>query len=880
MSKNQDRTATRRNVAVSAAVTLAACSVGFVASAQQPPSSIANPSAWEALPRIQLLSPESELYVNGLLARMSLEDKVGQMVQADISTITPDDLRHYRLGAVLAGGLSAPGANIHASPEAWLKLVSDYRQAARDGSTGAHPAIPILFGIDAVHGNAKIPGATIFPHNVGLGATHDAALIERIGKATAEEVSAIGIDWAFAPTVAVARDPRWGRAYESYSSDPALVAAYASAMVTGLQGKFGTPDYFGAGHVLSSAKHFIGDGGTQDGRDQGDTKVAEDVLRRVHGAGYRAAIEAGVGTVMASYNSWRGEKMHANASLLDGVLKQRWQFGGFVIGDWNAQEEIPGCTKFSCSQAINAGIDMVMAPDSWKQMYGNLLDQARAGTIPASRIDDAVRRILRVKTASGLIGPGAHAPQGGNFALLGSPAHRALARQAVRESLVLLKNQSKLLPIIPGRHVLVVGAAADGVGEQCGGWTIDWQGAHNSNADILGATSILAGIKAAAEQSGGTVAYSPDGTFTQKPDVAIVVYGEHPYAEFEGDRDDLRLPEAEHVRAMLRRLRAQHIQVVSVLLSGRPLWVNPEINLSDAFVVAWLPGSEGEGVADLLFRAPPNAPARDFTGRLSFPWPATALPVSYEADGPVSGALFANGYGLDFAHPAAVPHLSEYPGSSVARDPAQTFYAGGHVIAPWSIYVTDGAAQVRLTGLQQSSPGGAVQATPQDNAIAASWSGSAAATLWIGDTQTDLSAQANSRAALRLTYRTTQAPTQPILLGMQCGDGCAGWLDVTAKLAPPGADWKTLQIALACFASSGADMRRISVPFALRTAGRAGLAIRDVSLVEGPVQAGCNVPITGSAGAVSARPPAARHLPRTERGRETRVPTVPAMPER
>ena len=825
--------------ALFASAAFAACLASAGARAQQDPASRASPATWEALPQVALVSPAAEAYVDGLLARMSLPDKIGQMVQADISTITPDELRQYRLGSILAGGLSAPGGNIHAPQAAWFKLVSAYRQAAVAGGTNAAPAVPILFGIDAVHGNAKIPGATIFPHNVGLGAAHDPALIRRIGEATAQEVAAVGIDWAFAPTVAVARDPRWGRAYESYGSEPALVATYATAMVTGLQGSLGTPQFLAAGHVLASAKHFIGDGGTAEGRDQGDTLASEAELRRVHGAGYRAAITAGVGTVMASYNSWHGEKMHANASLLDGVLKQRWQFSGFVIGDWDAQEEIPGCTKFSCAQAVKAGVDMVMAPDSWKQMYANLLDQARAGTIAAARIDDAVRRILRVKAAAGLIGPDTHTSQGGDFAVLGSPAHRALAREAVRESLVLLKNEAKVLPISPGEHVLVAGEAADSIGEQCGGWTLDWQGAHNSNADLAGATSIFAGIKAAAEQGGGTAQFSADGVFTQKPDVAIVVYGEHPYAEFEGDRENLMLPDADHTRALLARLQAQHIPIVSVLLSGRPLWVNPELNLSDAFVAAWLPGSQGDGVADLLFRAPAGVPPRDFTGRLSFPWPATALPVRYDTGGQISGALFANAYGLDYAHPKSVPHLPEGSGLATTFDAAQTFYAGGHVIAPWSVYINDDTAQVRLTGREQRSPDGAVQAVLQDNAITASWSGHGGGTWWIGDTQIDLAAKAKAGAALRLTYRTLQAPAARMQLGMQCGDGCGGWVDVTGKLGAPAADWQSLTVPLACFASHGADLRRIIVPFALRTTGRASLAIREISVVAGLAQQGC-----------------------------------------
>ena len=361
----------------------------------------AHPNAWPTLQPGLKEDPRAEQAVEQLLGKMTLEDKIGQMVQADIGSIQPADLLHYKLGSILAGGFAAPDNNPNAAPAAWRAMVGAYKAAALSGAGASHPAIPILFGIDAVHGNAKVRGATIYPHNIGLGAAHDPDLIHRIGEATAQEVSAVGIDWAFAPTVAVVQDVRWGRSYESYADDPSLVAAYATAMVTGLQGEPGEQHFLSHGHVVSSAKHFIGDGGTAGGRDQGDTRIDESALRDIHGAGYRAALVAGVATIMASYSSWNGEKSHVNESLLTGVLKQRWGFDGFVVGDWNAQEELPGCTKFSCAAQVDAGVDMVMAPDSWKGMYDNLLDQARRHVIPAVRIDDAVRRILRVKALAG-----------------------------------------------------------------------------------------------------------------------------------------------------------------------------------------------------------------------------------------------------------------------------------------------------------------------------------------------------------------------------------------------------------------------------------------------------------------------------------------------
>src|SRR5271168_246341 len=418
-----------------AAALLLSCSAGADVPASTPAS--VHPDLWPAAAPVSA-DAATEAFVADLIAHMSLEEKVGQMIQADIASISPAELRTYKLGSILAGGNAAPGDNVRTSPQAWLDLTDEFFRASLTAGGESHPGIPILFGIDAVHGHAKIVGATIFPHNVGLGATHDPDLLRRIGQATAEEVAATGIDWTFAPTVAVARDVRWGRSYESYSEAPDLVASYAAAMVIGLQGQRGTPQFMAPGRTLSSVKHFLGDGGTQDGRDQGNTVVPESELRAIHAAGYLSAIDAGALIVMASYNSWNGVKMHANHYLLTDILKGRLGFEGFVVGDWNAQEQIPGCTESRCAAAYLAGVDMLMAPDSWRELYKNTLAEAKSGEIPPARIDDAVRRILRVKAMTGVFerpAPG----RVGELSGLGSPAHRALAREAVRKSLVLLK---------------------------------------------------------------------------------------------------------------------------------------------------------------------------------------------------------------------------------------------------------------------------------------------------------------------------------------------------------------------------------------------------------------------------------------------------------
>jgi len=392
----------------------------------------------------------TEALVTEFLARMSLEEKVGQVIQADIASITPADLREFPLGAILAGGNSPPlGGDERAPAQAWVQTARAFRAVALEARAG-HVPIPILFGIDAVHGNSHVTGATIFPHNIALGAAHDAQLVRRIGVATAQEIAAVGIDWTFAPTLAVPQDVRWGRSYEGYAEDPQLVRRYADAMVRGLQGDPGGMRGVQSGHVAASAKHFLGDGGTANGIDEGDTDVSEQALIDTHAPGYVAAVEAGVMTVMVSYSSWRGRKMHGNESLLSGVLKGRFGFDGFIVSDSNGHGQLPGCTSKTCPAALRAGIDMFMAPDGWKILFQNTLAQVRAGEIPLARLDDAVRRILRVKARLGLFEQ--ERPWEGRLEVLGSSEHRALARQAVRESLVLLKNNEHT-GALPGRLI-------------------------------------------------------------------------------------------------------------------------------------------------------------------------------------------------------------------------------------------------------------------------------------------------------------------------------------------------------------------------------------------------------------------------------------------
>jgi beta-glucosidase len=598
---------------------------------------------WPLVTGLVAVDPALEQRVDSILSELTLEQKVGQMVQAEIQNVTPADVRDYHLGSILNGGGSYPNRSKASGVADWLALADAFYDASMDTSLGG-AAIPVIWGTN------NVAGATLFPHNIGLGATRDSELIQRIGEATALEVAATGIAWTFAPTVAVVRDDRWGRTYEGFSEDPEIVRQYAGRMITGLQGSAGSPDFLSPSHVVATAKHFIGDGGTDQGVDQGDNLSTEQQLLDIHAQGYLSAFEAGVQTVMASFNSWRGEKVHGNRHLLTDVLKGRLGFDGYVIGDWNGHAQVPGCSNESCPAAINAGVDMIMVPEDWKALLANTLEQVRSGEIEQSRIDDAVRRILRVKMRAGLFTGGrpSSRPQAGDASLVGAADHRSLAREAVRQSLVLLKNGEGLLPLSRNLNVMVVGDGADDISKQSGGWSVTWQGTEVTNEDFPGANSIFAGIREAVTAGGGSATLSPDGTFEESPDVAIVVFGEDPYAEYEGDLESLNFS-AEHGASLelLRRLKGQGIPVVSVFLSGRPLWVNPELNASTAFVAAWLPGTEGAGIADVLFRDSEGEVNFDFTGKLSFSWPRDLSETNPNRGDPDYEPLFPYGFVVD-----------------------------------------------------------------------------------------------------------------------------------------------------------------------------------------------------------------------------------------
>ncbi|MBW4050537.1 MAG: glycoside hydrolase family 3 protein [Proteobacteria bacterium] len=831
------KTPSTGGLALAAAALLLSPAASRTATAAQP--AVVHPQLWpQVRPRLPP-DPALEREVNTLLHEMTLGQKVGQLIQGDITALTPADLRRYPLGAVLDGGNSKPGGTPLAPPSAWLALANRYYLASMAASHGPHP-IPDLWGTDAVHGNNDVYGATIFPQNIGLGAAHDPALMRLIGQATAEEVRAVGLDWTFGPTLAVVSDERWGRTYESYSQDPAIVREYAREIVLGLQGRPGTPQFLDADHVIATPKHFIGDGGTH-GVDQGDNTESETRLRDIDGAGYSAAIQAGAQSIMVSFSSWHGVKMVGNYGLLTQVLKGRWHFDGFTVGDWNAQGQLPGCTDASCPQAVNAGLDMFMAPTDWKALYANMLEQVRSGQIPRSRLNDAVRRILRVKLRDRLFteGPPASRPLAGDFKLLGSPQHRAIARRAVRESLVLLKNQNHLLPLRPDERVLVAGDGANDIPMQCGGWTLTWQGTGTTNRDFPHAESIWQGIAQAVRAAGGKAELNVDGTFEHKPAVAIVVYGEKPYAEFEGDVPNLAFsPGNDRDLKLLQRLRAQGIPVVSVFLSGRPLWVNPELNASNAFVAAWLPGSEGGGVADVLLRKPDGAIRYGFRGKLSFAWPRT--PIQFGTDTP-GKPLFPVGYGLRDGSNGNLPKLPEASGlPSAATVDNNVFFTAGRTGSGWHWAVADDAGATALPrGIGASYSKRLTVTTTdkarQEDARLLHWSGTGQATAQItGATAINLTRQTNGQMALGFDYRVEDAPSAPVTVGMACGASCGGTVAITQALrAAPRNRWQHLDIPLSCFAAAGENMRRVVTPFTLQTTGKLTLGLANIRIESG-----------------------------------------------
>ena len=775
-----------------------------------------------------------EAQVAKIVKGMSLRQKIGQMTQPEIKAVTPEQVREYYIGSVLNGGGSWPGMNKHATPAEWVALADKYYDASM--STDMAIKVPVVWGIDAMHGNSNVFGATLFPHNIGLGAAHDQALIGKMAAAVGQAVRATGINWVFAPTLAVVRDDRWGRTYESFSEDPMLVKSYAGEYVRGLQGSFKSDS-----NVIATAKHFIGDGGTEHGKDQGVNKSGNADMINIHGQGYYPALNAGAQTIMASFNSWNDVaggvdygKMHGSKALLTDVLKTKMGFDGFIVSDWNGIAQVPGCTNDSCPQAINAGIDMIMVPDDWKAFIANTIKQVEAGQIPMARIDDAVSRIIRVKLRANMFGkkPSATPFAGKPEALLA----RALARQAVRESLVMLKNDGGALPLARGKKILVVGKSADDLSNQSGGWSLTWQGTDNKNADFPNADSILKGIEEAAGAGNVTYSATAEGVDVAAFDAVVAVIGETPYAEGNGDigpsgtlRHSGRHPED---LAVLKAVAGKGKPVITVLVAGRPLYTNDLLNLSDSFVVAWLPGTEGKGVADVLFKGKHN-----LRGSLSFSWPKSACQAPLNAGDKDYAPLFALGYGLKYGNAAKLVKLGKldesYPeGGCGVTNMYPVFNQADR--ATWPLYVSSAGKRVALgTDVNSVTTLPLVQVetaqvnTQQDGKLV-TWKGAARLEAH-SDKAIALPAFAANDGALQFDTIVSAAPQGKVSVAI--GNTALDLTAVFTRLA--GKQKQTVTIPLACFTAKGADLSKLDTPFAVSSEAAFAASFANIQILGG-----------------------------------------------
>ena len=577
-------------------------------------------------------------YITELIKEMTLEEKIGQMTQVDYRYLKDkSDITKYFLGSILSGGGSTPPTN---QPSSWVDLYNGFQKEALK----TRLKIPLIYGIDAVHGHNNVFGATMFPHNIGLGCANDKLLVQKIAAATADEVKATGLDWTFAPCVAVAQDERWGRTYESFSEDSDIVTELGVASTIGYQGRT-----LNKNSLLACAKHFVGDGNTVFGTgtnwykiDRGDVFLEEEELRSKYIKPFEESIKAGVGSIMISYNSWKGKKLHGHKYLINDVLRKELKFDGIIISDWAGINEIDKDYKTCIIQSINAGIDMNMVPgslnpddNSYDDFIRLAIEAVKEGAIPIERIDDAVHRILKVKKQIGLFDAPIKNPSNKN--VLGSKSHRDLARESVRKSLVLLKNENKILPLKKvGKKITLVGDHADNIGFQCGGWTIHWQG---GSGDITPGTTILDAFKSAVSDS-SSIRYSKNADNLLGSDIIVVAIGEEPYTEGVGDRDSLLLSKKD--RELLEKVKRAKIPYVVILISGRPMIINKELDSSHAFIAAWLPGTEGEGISDVLFGD------FDFTGKLSMTWPRSMkqIPINYGDSS--YDPLFKFGFGLSY----------------------------------------------------------------------------------------------------------------------------------------------------------------------------------------------------------------------------------------
>ena len=741
--------------------------------------------------------------VEQLIAGMTVEEKVGQVIQGDLDFISPEDVRKFKIGSVLNGGNTAPNGDKYSSVDDWKKLSKEFYDAS---PTYKGIKVPVLWGTDAVHGHNNVIGATLFPHNIGLGATRNEDLIRSIGEVIALEVLSTGVAWTFAPTIAVPQDDRWGRTYEGFSEDPILVSKLGKAFILGLQGEGET--LLDNNHVIATAKHFMGDGGTFEGIDQGNTRISEIGLRELHGYPYFDALDACAQTVMASFNSWNGQKLHGYERLLTDILKKDMQFDGFVVGDWNGHGQVEGCSNAKCAQSFNAGVDMFMVPENWKDLLRNTIRQVKSGEISEARLNDAVRNILTVKSRLGLFN--GRVPHEFKENYLGHPKHIALARQAVRESLVLLKNNNRLLPLNPKQHIGIIGDAAKKISSQTGGWTITWQGRENLNSDFVNVNSIYEALEKTILSSGGTVEFSNNGKFTKDPDVVIGVFGEEPYAEMLGDLKDVSFAATDpKFLPLLEAMNAQSIPTVSIFLSGRPLEVNRQLNASDAFIAAWLPGSAVEGIADVIFTKDDEI-HHDFTGKLSYSWPKTKDQSVLNFTDSIYDPLFPYGYGLSYSSNIETPRI-QITNNDSKLDLVNVFL--GTASIPGKEFIVTKAGPEFVLQDDFVSNNDKIKITRfdyqrQDDAKNVVFKEDQSLQAFGISAESHVNLSTMKSPFYEIIMRVNSLSNPSLYFSVGCGNNCRGSIELPTKLMT---DWSKINIPLSCLEKDGLDKTKIQV---------------------------------------------------------------------
>ena len=762
-------------------------------------------------------SDNHDVLIENLINKMSIQEKVGQIIQGDLDFVTANDVKEYKMGSVLNGGNTSPNGNQYASAEEW-KAMSKALYDASPVVDGIK--IPFIWGTDAVHGHNNLIGATVFPHNIGLGATGNVELMEKIGGAVALEVLSTGVVWTFAPALSVPRNDRWGRTYEGFSEDPRLVGKLGSAFVRGLQG---TGDSFlDENHILSTSKHFAGDGGTFEGIDQGDVRIPKDQFEALHVSPYIPAIDSCTQTIMSSFNSFQGKKLHGYKELLTGLLKEEMGFNGFIVGDWNGHGQVEGCSNANCPEAFNAGVDIYMAPDSWKDLHRNLLRDVKAKRISMERLDDAVRRILQVKARLGLFD--GRRPHEFSKNYLGSKDHKEIARQAVRESLVLLKNNNSVLPLNPAIKVGVIGIAANEIRFQTGGWTLDWQGKNNKNKDFPGVNSIFESIQDYVISQGGSVEFSKNGSFDFQPDVVISVFGEEPYAEGFGDLPNIafQVTDPGHYQA-LRLVKELNIPVVSLFISGRPLEVNKYINLSDAFVAVWLPGTEVDGITEVIFTKN-GSMNYDFKGKLSFSWPKNKFQETLNIGDDGYDPLFAFGYGLSYSSNAIVNEIALNSENTLPTE--YEFFRGQALGNNREFISSDGVVEFIESNpfilSNESVEASLFQYLKQDDSKLIQFKKDGLS--GFGITGEPLNARHLTEPFIEIIM--SASTTSPVYFNMGCGDNCTA----SIELGDIPNTWVTKTIPLSCLESQGFDKSKISIRGMFLTPQRIDLKIHTLKL--------------------------------------------------